>query len=218
MISVVDHQDSFVYNVVQLVQSAGFEVRVLPSTAASAEVLEGGPEAVILSPGPGTPEEAGCFLELIAGLPASLPLLGVCLGHQALAAAWGGRVARAPEPVHGKVSQIRHRGAGVLAGLPQPFEAGRYHSLVVEREGLPQELEVTACTDEGLIMGLRHRSRPWHGVQFHPESVLTPSGGQLMANFLALTGRAVQAPAPALPPRAAPAAGRRRAPGGSDAQ
>ncbi len=186
MIVVVDHQDSFVYNLVQQVQTAGFEVRMVPSTAGPEEVLEGSPQAVILSPGPGAPEAAGCFIALIRQMPEAVPLLGVCLGHQALATAFGGRVGRAPEPVHGKVSPIIHQGAGILAGLPSPFAAGRYHSLVVASDGLPPALEVTATTADGLVMGLRHRSRPWFGVQFHPESVLTPKGGQLMDNFLGL--------------------------------
>ncbi|MGA9774810.1 MAG: aminodeoxychorismate/anthranilate synthase component II [Candidatus Dormiibacterota bacterium] len=186
MIVVVDHQDSFVFNLVQQVQTAGFEVRMVPSTAGPEEVLEGSPQAVILSPGPGAPEAAGCFIELIRQMPETVPVLGVCLGHQALATAFGGRVGRAPEPVHGKVSPIIHQGAGILAGLPSPFAAGRYHSLVVASDGLPPALEVTATTADGLVMGLRHRSRPWFGVQFHPESVLTPEGGQLMDNFLSL--------------------------------
>ncbi len=186
MIVVVDHQDSFVYNLVQQVQTAGFEVRMVPSTAGPEEVLEGSPQAVILSPGPGAPEAAGCFIGLIRQMPEAVPVLGVCLGHQALATAFGGRVGRAPEPVHGKVSPIIHQGAGILAGLPSPFAAGRYHSLVVASDGLPPALEVTATTADGLVMGLRHRSRPWFGVQFHPESVLTPKGGQLMDNFLGL--------------------------------
>lgn len=187
MIVVVDHQDSFVYNLVQQVAAAGFEVAVVPSTEASVpELTARAPQAVILSPGPGTPQAAGRFIEVVRGLPPGVPLLGVCLGHQALAAALGGRVVRAPEPVHGKSSHVWHDGKGLLAGLPSPFPAGRYHSLVVERPGLPDELEVSASTDDGLVMALRHRDRPWFGVQFHPESVLTPLGGRLMANFLAL--------------------------------
>lgn len=187
MILVVDHQDSFVYNLVQLVAIAGHEVRVVPSSSASAEELVGlAPDGVILSPGPGRPEQAGCFMELIRALPESTPLLGVCLGHQALGAAYGAKVGRAPEPVHGKVSRINHDGSGIFASLPSPLEAGRYHSLMVEEESIPAELEVTARTDDGLVMALQHRSRPQFGVQFHPESVLTPVGPRLVANFLAL--------------------------------
>ncbi len=193
MIVVVDHQDSFVYNLVQQVQVLGHEVVVVPSRAGVDEVLGRSPAAVLLSPGPGRPEAAGCFVELIRALPATTPLLGVCLGHQALAVALGGRVGHAPRPVHGQVSEIAHQGDGVLAGLPVPFAAGRYHSLVVERDGLPEELEVTATSEGGLIMAVRHRSCPWFGVQFHPESVLTPLGGRLMANFLRMAGQAAPA-------------------------
>lgn len=187
MILVVDHQDSFVYNLVQLVAIAGYEVMVVPSSSASADELVGlAPDGVILSPGPGRPEQAGCFVELIRALPDSTPLLGVCLGHQALAVAYGAKVGRAPEPVHGKVSRINHEGEGIFASLQSPLEAGRYHSLMVEEGSIPAELEVTARTDDGLVMALQHRSRPQFGVQFHPESVLTPVGPQLVANFLAL--------------------------------
>ena len=184
MIVVVDHEDSFVYNLVQQVQVLGHEVRVVSSRAGVDDVLGSSPAGVLLSPGPGRPESAGCFVDLIRALPPTTPLLGVCLGHQALAVAMGGRVGHAPRPVHGQVSQIVHHGEGVLAGLPVPFAAARYHSLLVEGDGLPEELEVTATSDHGLIMAVRHRGRPWFGVQFHPESVLTPLGGRLMANFL----------------------------------
>ncbi|MDA8331182.1 MAG: aminodeoxychorismate/anthranilate synthase component II [Candidatus Dormibacteraeota bacterium] len=193
MIVVVDHEDSFVYNLVQQVQVLGHEVLVLPSRASVDDVLGRSPAGVLLSPGPGRPEAAGCFVELIQALPATTPLLGVCLGHQALAAALGGQVVHAPRPVHGRTSEISHQGAGVLAGLPAPFAAGRYHSLVVERDGLPEELEVTATSEDGLIMAMRHRSRPWFGVQFHPESVLTPLGSRLMANFLRMARPAAPA-------------------------
>jgi anthranilate synthase/aminodeoxychorismate synthase-like glutamine amidotransferase len=145
----------------------------------------------VISPGPGAPEEAGVTMEL-ARRAAALPLLGICLGHQALAAAHGGRVVQAAVPVHGKTSAIRHGGAGVFAGLPEPFEATRYHSLVVAREGLPAVLEVTAWTDDGTIMGLRHRERPHFGVQFHPESYLSKEGRHLLARFLELAGLPVR--------------------------
>ena len=188
MILIVDHYDSFVYNLVQIVASKGFDTEVLRSDAMSAEAMAGlRPDGVILSPGPGRPEEAGCFVDLVRMLDPRTPLMGVCLGHQALGVAFGGVVERAPEPVHGKASPIRHAGDSILAGLSAPFEGGRYHSLVVRREGLPPELEIMAQTDDGLIMGLRHRTLPRFGVQFHPESILTPEGPAIVENFLALT-------------------------------
>ncbi|MGH7667774.1 MAG: anthranilate synthase component II [Candidatus Dormibacteria bacterium] len=187
MILVVDHQDSFVYNLVQTVSASGFEVRVVGSEAATAEeLLALVPEAVILSPGPGRPEQAGCFEELVRILPQETPLLGVCLGHQALASAMGARVLPAPSPVHGKISQIFHDGELLYRDLPSPLEGGRYHSLVVERASLPSDLVVTAETADGLVMGLRHRALPRFGVQFHPESILTATGPRLTANFLSL--------------------------------
>ncbi len=189
MILMVDNYDSFTYNLVQELAEIGApEIRVVRNDAATvAELLATAPEAVVISPGPGAPESAGVSMELIAAA-AAVPLLGVCLGHQALAAVHGGRVVRAPEPVHGKVSPIRHRGQGLFAGLPDPFPATRYHSLVVERSSLPERLEVTAWTDDGLIMGLSHRHRPHWGVQFHPESYLTRHGMQLLARFLEMAG------------------------------
>jgi anthranilate synthase/aminodeoxychorismate synthase-like glutamine amidotransferase len=192
VILVVDHQDSFVYNLVQVVAAMDQQVEVVSSQPSSAvELAARRPDAVILSPGPGRPEGAGCFEELIRILPDSTPLLGVCLGHQALGSAFGAKVVRAPEPVHGKTSPIVHDGTGLFAGLPSPFEGGRYHSLVVDRGSLPGELKVTAETPEGLVMGLAHITLPRFGVQFHPESILTPDGPRLMANFLSLVGVAV---------------------------
>jgi anthranilate synthase/aminodeoxychorismate synthase-like glutamine amidotransferase len=189
VILVVDHQDSFVYNLVQVVAAMEQTVQVVASESGSAAELAAlEPDAVILSPGPGRPEAAGCFEELVRILPDSIPLLGVCLGHQALATAFGARVVRAPQPVHGKASPILHDGSELFSGLPSPFEAGRYHSLVVERASLPDQLTVTAETADGLVMGLAHRSLPRFGVQFHPESILTPDGPRLMANFLARAG------------------------------
>jgi anthranilate synthase component II len=189
MILVVDHYDSFVYNLVQLVESFGHETTVVRSDAAGAAELAGqGPEAVILSPGPGRPESAGCFLQMVDAVDDGTPVLGVCLGHQAIGAAFGGPVVRAPEPVHGKASLVYHEGRGILAGLPSPFEAGRYHSLVVDRGALPAELIVTAETEDGLVMAVEHRSLPRFGVQFHPESILTPYGPQIVENFLGLVG------------------------------
>jgi anthranilate synthase component 2 len=186
MILVVDHYDSFTYNLVQLVESLGYATEVVKSDAEPAEALaERDPAAVILSPGPGRPEEAGCFPELLRILPPATPILGVCLGHQALGVASGGRVDRA-SPVHGKASLVYHDGAGILEGVGNPFEAGRYHSLVVVRDGLPAELQLTAWTEDGLVMATQHRERPRFGLQFHPESILTPEGPTIVENFLAL--------------------------------
>jgi anthranilate synthase component 2 len=200
MILVVDHYDSFVYNLVQLVEGFGHPTRVVRSDAESATSLAGTrPDAVILSPGPGRPEHAGCMLELIRVLDRETPLLGVCLGHQALGAAFGGMVNRAPEPVHGKASAIHHRGDGILSGLPRPFEAGRYHSLVVDAAAVPGDLEITATTGDGLVMALQHRTLPRFGVQFHPESILTPEGPRLVRNFLDLVGSTADEGKVALP-------------------
>jgi anthranilate synthase component 2 len=183
---VVDHYDSFVWNIVQLVERLGASVDVVRSDAASAgELVARGPDAVVLSPGPGRPEDAGCFLDLVRELGPDVPLLGVCLGHQAIGAAFGAVVERAPEPVHGKTSPIRHDGEGLFDGVPSPFEGGRYHSLVVRPEGVPDDVEVTATTGDGLVMALRHRELPRFGVQFHPESILTPEGPRIVENFLA---------------------------------
>jgi anthranilate synthase component 2 len=188
MILVVDHYDSFVYNLVQLIESLGAHTEVVRSDAEPAEALVARePEAVVLSPGPGRPEQAGCMTDLLGVLPSATPVLGVCLGHQALGVASGGRVDRA-EPVHGKASEVFHEGGGILRGVTSPFEAGRYHSLVVLRDELPDELELTAWTEDGLVMATQHRSLPRFGVQFHPESILTPEGPTIVRNFLALTG------------------------------
>jgi len=189
MILVVDHYDSFTFNLVQLVESLGFPTEVVKSDAEPAEALvERRPDAVILSPGPGRPEDAGCFPELLRTLPPETPVLGVCLGHQALGVVFGGRVERAT-PVHGKASLVYHEGRGILEGVGNPFEAGRYHSLVVLRDELPSELELTAWTEDGLVMGAQHRELPRFGVQFHPESILTPEGPKIVESFLALTRR-----------------------------
>lgn len=187
MIAMIDNYDSFTFNLVQYLREAvgGEEVWVVRNDRASAgEVLARQPRAIVVSPGPGGPEAAGICVELFQRA-ATVPMLGVCLGHQAMAVAYGGRVVRAPEPRHGKVSAIRHTGSGLFAGLPDPFDATRYHSLVAERASLPGELEVTAWTQDGLVMGLAHRTRPHVGVQFHPESYLTRVGKRLLANFLA---------------------------------
>jgi anthranilate synthase component 2 len=188
MILVVDHYDSFTYNLVQLVESLGRRTEVVKSdAAAAADLVARGPEAVILSPGPGRPEDAGCFTEILALLPEATPVLGVCLGHQALGVASGGHVDRTT-PVHGKATPVFHDGTGILEGIPVPFDAGRYHSLVVTRGDLPDELALTAWTEDGLVMGTQHRRLPRFGVQFHPESILTPEGPRIVENFLALTG------------------------------
>ena len=188
MILVIDHYDSFVYNLVQLVGALGYETEVVRSDADTAEhMLERGPDAVILSPGPGRPEEAGCFLDVARQVPEETPVLGVCLGHQAIGAAFGGRVDRGPEPVHGKASSIQHSGEGIFEGVPNPFEGGRYHSLVVYPADVDGEFEVTATTEDGLVMAIEHKELPRFGVQFHPESILTPEGPRLVENFLALT-------------------------------
>jgi anthranilate synthase component 2 len=188
-ILMVDNYDSFTYNLVQeLAQVSGAVIEVRRNDEASAtELLAARPAAVVISPGPGVPEDAGVSMELVAAA-SDTPLLGICLGHQALAAVHGARIVRAPEPVHGKTSQIHHRGDALFAGLPEPLEATRYHSLVVDRESLPNELEVSAWTADGQIMGLAHRSRPHFGLQFHPESYLTRHGMHLLARFLELAG------------------------------
>ena len=189
MILVIDNYDSFTYNLVHYLNELGAETLVRRNDALSvAEALALRPEAVLLSPGPCTPNEAGICLALIAEAPASLPILGVCLGHQAIGQAMGGQVVRAKTLMHGKTSAIHHAGAGVFAGLPNPFTATRYHSLAVARDSLPATLEVTAWTEDGEIMGLAHKTRPVHGVQFHPESIATEGGHRLLGNFLDLAG------------------------------
>ena len=187
----VDNYDSFTFNLVQYLGELGAEVEVFRNDAIDvAGIRARRPRGLVLSPGPCTPDEAGITLEAIGALAGELPLLGVCLGHQAIGQAFGGRVVRTSRIVHGKASPVRHRGQGVFAGLPSPFDAGRYHSLVVERATLPRALAVTAWTDEGEIMGLRHRTLDVEGVQFHPESILTGCGKQLLGNWLGrLSGR-----------------------------
>jgi anthranilate synthase component 2 len=181
----IDNYDSFTYNLYQYLGELGAEVEVHRNDRIGVqEALGRKPDRIVISPGPGNPDQAGISLELVRSTPKDLPLLGVCLGHQALGQAFGGRVVRAPSLMHGKTSEIEHDGRGVFAGLPQPFTATRYHSLVVARETVPDCLEVSAWTDDGLVMGLRHRSAAVDGVQFHPESILTPDGPALLANFL----------------------------------
>jgi len=187
MILVIDNYDSFTYNLVQYLGELGAELRVARNDAVSLEEIAGlGPERIVISPGPGRPEDAGISVPLIHAFHATLPILGVCLGHQALGQALGGRVDRARRQMHGKTSEIHHDGRGVFRGLPSPFAATRYHSLAVLEEGLPAELEVSARAEDGEIMGLRHRRYPVEGVQFHPESILTQEGKALLRNFLAL--------------------------------
>lgn len=181
----IDNYDSFTYNLYQYLAELGADVLVLRNDEISAEEAEAlAPSHVVISPGPCTPREAGISNAVVERLGPRVPLLGVCLGHQCIGEVFGGRVVRAREPVHGKVARIRHGGAGIFRGLPNPFEATRYHSLIVERATLPASLEITAETDDGLIMGLRHREYPIDGVQFHPESILTPAGKDLLRNFL----------------------------------
>jgi anthranilate synthase/aminodeoxychorismate synthase-like glutamine amidotransferase len=182
----LDNYDSFTYNLVQYLLMQGAEVDVRRNDQITVEeALALQPTHVVLSPGPGRPEDAGILCALIAAfLPTGTPMLGVCLGHQALGHVLGGEVVRAPQVMHGKSSPVAHDGTGVFAGLSQPFDAARYHSLVVRRESLPASLRVTAWTEDGLIMGMRHVEMPVQGVQFHPESVLTPEGMTLIANFL----------------------------------
>ncbi|WP_334179309.1 aminodeoxychorismate/anthranilate synthase component II [Pseudoxanthomonas sp.] len=190
MLLMIDNYDSFTYNLVQYLQSLGAEVKVVRNDAMTVEeIAKLAPERIVISPGPCTPNEAGVSLEIIERLGANTPILGVCLGHQSLGQAYGGNVIRASRIMHGKTSRIRHEGKGVFAGLPDAYEATRYHSLVVERSSLPDALEVTAWTenDDGSfeeIMGLRHREFPVEGVQFHPESILTEHGHALLKNFL----------------------------------
>ncbi len=189
MILMIDNYDSFTYNLVQeLTEVSGAEMLVLRNDAEPVDrLLARRPQAIVISPGPGTPQEAGVTLELVAAAE-ELPLLGICLGHQALAAVHGAAVVRGPEPVHGKTSPIHHDGQGMFQGLPDPIEATRYHSLIAERSSLPEELQVTAWSDDGLVMGMQHRSKPHHSLQFHPESYLSRHGMHLLARFLLIAG------------------------------
>ena len=188
-ILVIDNYDSFVFNLVQYLGQLGVDVDVRRNdevTVAEARQYDG----ILISPGPGTPESAGVCMDVVRECSGDVPILGVCLGHQVIAAVYGGVVDRAPELLHGKTSQVEHRGEGVLAGLPEPFTATRYHSLAVRPDSVPEMLEVTGQTDSGVIMALRHREMPVEGVQFHPESVLTEGGHQLLANWLVVCGDA----------------------------
>ena len=187
---VIDNYDSFVYNLVQELGELGADPVVFRNDAIDvAGIRAEAPDAVLISPGPGRPESAGISMTVITELAGEVPILGVCLGHQAIGQVYGGEVVSAPSLMHGKTSAVHHDGAGVFAGLPDPFTATRYHSLVVEPSSVPDVLEVTARTSDGVIMGLRHRSLAVEGVQFHPESLLTPEGPSLLANFLGMAAR-----------------------------
>jgi anthranilate synthase component 2 len=189
MILVIDNYDSFTYNLVHYLNELGAETHVVRNDAlTAAEALGMRADAILMSPGPCTPNDAGVCLEVLATAPESLPIFGVCLGHQAMGQAFGGEVVRAKSIMHGKTSPIRHTGDGVFKGMADGFVATRYHSLAVRRETLPDVLEVTAWTEDGEIMGLRHKTRPIHGVQFHPESIATQGGHDLLGNFLDLAG------------------------------
>jgi anthranilate synthase/aminodeoxychorismate synthase-like glutamine amidotransferase len=187
MILLLDNYDSFTYNLAQYLGELGCDVQVHRNDKISVEEIQHrNPERIVISPGPCTPQDAGISIEVIEKLAGKFPILGVCLGHQAMGAAFGGKIIRAPKLFHGKTSQIHHDGKGVFNNLDDPFIATRYHSLIVERKSLPRELTITAETDDGIIMGLRHKKHKIEGVQFHPESVLTESGKQLLQNFIAL--------------------------------
>jgi anthranilate synthase component II len=188
MIILIDNYDSFTFNLVHYFGELGAQVNVHRNDkVTSAEVIAADPDAIVLSPGPCTPKEAGICVDLIEKAAASIPILGVCLGHQAIGDAFGGKIVRAPVPVHGKLSDIRHHGGGIFRGINGPFKATRYHSLVVERDSMPRELTLTADTDGGVVMGLAHAKLPTHGVQFHPESIASDHGHLMLQNFLDIT-------------------------------
>lgn len=185
MILLIDNYDSFTYNVYQAVANLGHPLQVVRNDRISlADISVANYDAIIISPGPGTPDDAGLSKQIVREFAGKLPILGICLGHQVIGEVFGGNVVRAPQPVHGKTTEVAHQGDGLYTDLPQPFTAGRYHSLIVEEVSLPECLEVTARNEENLIMGLRHRQFNVQGVQFHPESILTPVGDKLLANFL----------------------------------
>jgi anthranilate synthase/aminodeoxychorismate synthase-like glutamine amidotransferase len=188
MVLVIDNYDSFTYNLVQYLGELGAGVEVRRNDETTLDEIRGlQPERILLSPGPGRPEDAGITLDVIREFGGRVPMLGVCLGHQAMGLAFGGQVVRAPLPMHGKTSTVEHDGRGLFSGISRSFQASRYHSLVVAAEGWPAELEIAArAKEDGLVMGLRHRSWPMHGVQFHPESILTPEGRRILRNFLEL--------------------------------
>ena len=189
MILVIDNYDSFTYNLVHYLAELGAETQVYRNDALSVQdALALAPKAILLSPGPCAPDQAGICLPLLRAAPEDMPVLGVCLGHQSIGQAYGGDVIRAKTLMHGKTSQIHHNNTGIFKDLPNPFTATRYHSLAIKKETLPADLEITAWTEDGEIMGVQHKTRPIHGVQFHPESIATEGGHQLLANFLDLAG------------------------------
>jgi anthranilate synthase component 2 len=189
MLVLIDNYDSFTYNLVHYLGELGQSCEVYRNDKiTSEEVLKLKPKAIVLSPGPCTPNEAGICLDLIAKAGAKIPLLGVCLGHQSIGQVYGGKVVRAPIPMHGKLSTLHHADEGVFKGLPKEFDVTRYHSLIVDRPTLPDDLEITAETTDGIIMGLQHKTHPVHGVQFHPESIASQQGHELLANFLTIAG------------------------------
>ena len=189
MLILIDNYDSFTYNLVHYLGELGAESVVIRNDKVTAEeVMAKKPQAIVLSPGPCTPNEAGVCLDLIKKAGPTIPLLGVCLGHQSIGQSYGGKVIRAPQPMHGKLSTITHTNKGVFKGLPKAFQITRYHSLIVERATLPDCLEITAETADGIIMGMQHKTHPVHGVQFHPESIASEQGHALLANFLELAG------------------------------
>jgi anthranilate synthase/aminodeoxychorismate synthase-like glutamine amidotransferase len=187
MLLVIDNYDSFTYNLVQYLGELGADMKIFRNDEVTVDAIENElrPSQILISPGPGTPDSAGVTLDVIARFAGKLPILGVCLGHQAIGQHFGGRVTRAPEPVHGKPVEVSHDGKSIFAGLPERFNAGRYHSLIVERDGMPDCLEISAESPDGLVMGLRHKELPIEGVQFHPESILTEHGKTMLKNFLA---------------------------------
>jgi anthranilate synthase component 2 len=190
MIVLIDNYDSFTFNLVHYLGGLGADVVVHRNDKIAVEdVVAARPDAIVLSPGPCTPREAGICLDLVGRAAPQIPILGVCLGHQAIGQAFGGAVVRAPAPIHGKLSEVRHQGAGVFRGINGPFKATRYHSLVVERGTMPEALTVTADTDDGLVMGLAHKTLPVHGVQFHPESIASEHGHLMLKNFLDLAAQ-----------------------------
>ena len=193
MLVIIDNYDSFTYNLVHFLGELGAQSHVLRNDQiTSDEVLDLKPQAIVLSPGPCDPDRAGICIDLVKKATGKVPVLGVCLGHQTIGQVFGGRVIRAPQPMHGKLSRIHHANKGVFAGLTQDFVATRYHSLIVEKKTLPAELEITAETEDGLIMGLQHKTHAIHGVQFHPESIASQEGHKLLANFLKLAGMQVK--------------------------
>ncbi len=200
MIILIDNYDSFTYNLVHYLGELGPEVKVYRNDKITvADVLAQKPQAIVISPGPCDPDQAGISLELVKQAGPNIPILGVCLGHQTIGQAYGGRIVRAPELMHGKVSLVHHQGLGIFAEVPTPFEATRYHSLVIDPDSLPEVLDVTAHTEDGIIMAVAHKTHPVFGVQFHPESIASEHGHQLLANFLKIAGINVKPPRPLTP-------------------